>query len=86
VKVSVDQTRNHGFSGKVDDPGCIPLPALDFRGGSDVQDSIALNRHRLGPGLPLVDGDDVSVDQNQIRGLGPEGRSRAQNQKGGGFN
>ena len=64
--VVVDQSRDDGTAGQVDDPRLRTLERLDVGRGADLEDALALDGERLCDGEAVVYGDDLAVDEHRI--------------------
>src|SRR5262249_54097930 len=67
VRVIVDQSGDDGATTEVEHARERPLVLLDLGIAADRENALALDRKRLGDGEPIVDGDDLAVEQHDVR-------------------
>jgi ABC-type Fe3+/spermidine/putrescine transport system ATPase subunit len=71
VGMIVDHPGDDGSAAQVDAPRIRPRQARDVLVGADGDEAIASNRHGLRDREPIIDGDDLSIRQDDVRSGGP---------------
>jgi hypothetical protein len=68
VRVVVDQAGDDGLAGEIDAARVGPGETIDVRGAADGDDAIASDGDRLRDREAVVDGDDLTVGENDVGG------------------
>ena len=88
VRVIVDQPGDDGATTEVEHARERPFVLLDLGIAADRENALALDRKRLGDREPIVHGDDLAVEQHDVRrrlrrgGLAPAKRDSKEDEGG----
>jgi hypothetical protein len=83
VTVTVNEARDNEPTLQIDDAGLRPNPLLDLGVRPDGGDSVATNGDGLGSWMLRVDGEQVTVQKDEIGAALGVGRARGHHAKGG---